>query len=95
MKKMHKNGKKPCLISLTLSSLIFRRAKFSFFHIIDKQQLDAGLCGLSMFISLHRSFFLFPPCLAVVSKRDFTEVCHRTARLDSSIRVGHSQDLNQ
>lgn len=94
-KKYIRVGKKSCLVSLILSSLIFRRAKFSFVHITNKQQLDSGSCDLSMFISFHSSLFLFSLYFAVVSKRDLTEVWHRTARVDSSRRVGQSLDLNQ
>lgn len=94
-KKCIRVGKKSCLVSLTLSSPIFRRAKFSFVHITNKQQLDSGLCDLTMFISLHSSLFLFSLYFAVVSKTDFIEVWHRTERVDSSRRVGQNLDLNQ
>lgn len=85
--------------SFTFSFLIFKGAKFSFVHITDKQQ--TRLVYVIWVCSFHYTVLssFFPLCLAafpsVVNKSDFTAACHRTARVDTSMRVDQSQDLHQ
>lgn len=91
-------GKNPCSVSslwLSCPSSLEGQSLVLFISYFVHKQLNSGLDGLSMFMSLDTSLFLFFLCLDVVSKRDFTKVCYTIARLDGSIRMSQSQDLNQ